>query len=58
MLNIFRTVINKLDSLTHDYRIMDVELLAGDADYATEVTENGIRYKLDYSKVFWGFFKI
>ncbi|CAK5077462.1 unnamed protein product [Meloidogyne enterolobii] len=32
---------------------MDVELLAGDADYATEVTENGIRYKLDYSKVFW-----
>nr|CAD2206636.1 unnamed protein product [Meloidogyne enterolobii] len=48
-----RTVINKLDSLTHDYRIMDVELLAGDADYATEVTENGIRYKLDYSKVFW-----
>nr|CAD2163074.1 unnamed protein product [Meloidogyne enterolobii] len=32
---------------------MDVELLAGDADYANEVIESGIRYKLDYSKVFW-----
>uniref|UniRef100_A0A1I8BDI0 tRNA (guanine(37)-N1)-methyltransferase n=1 Tax=Meloidogyne hapla TaxID=6305 RepID=A0A1I8BDI0_MELHA len=48
-----RTVINKLDILTNDYRIMDVELLAGEADYATELMENGIRYKLDYSKVFW-----
>ncbi|KAF7635622.1 tRNA (guanine(37)-N1)-methyltransferase [Meloidogyne graminicola] len=48
-----RTVINKLDTLTNDYRIMDVELLAGDSDYKTEVVEHGIRYKLDYSKVFW-----
>uniref|UniRef100_A0A914HWN1 tRNA (guanine(37)-N1)-methyltransferase n=1 Tax=Globodera rostochiensis TaxID=31243 RepID=A0A914HWN1_GLORO len=48
-----RTVVNKVNSLTDEFRVMDVELVAGEAEFKTEVVEHGIRYRLDYSKVFW-----
>ncbi|KAL3103392.1 hypothetical protein niasHS_002578 [Heterodera schachtii] len=48
-----RTVLNKVDTLTHEFRVMDAELVAGEAEFMTEVVEHGLRYRLDYSKVFW-----
>uniref|UniRef100_A0A183BK21 tRNA (guanine(37)-N1)-methyltransferase n=1 Tax=Globodera pallida TaxID=36090 RepID=A0A183BK21_GLOPA len=45
-----RTVVNKVNSLTDEFRVMDVELVAGEAEFKTEVVEHGIRYRLDYSK--------
>ncbi|ETN68621.1 hypothetical protein NECAME_19505, partial [Necator americanus] len=37
----FRTVVNKIDGITNEYRNFELDLLAGDADYVTEVTEDG-----------------
>jgi tRNA (guanine37-N1)-methyltransferase len=50
-INKARTVVNKLDKLNTEFRVMDMELLAGEADFKTQVVEHGITYKLDYSKV-------
>lgn len=52
-INSARTVVNKLDKITNEFRVLDTELLAGEPSYTTETIERGIRYKLDYSKVFW-----
>ncbi|VDK53135.1 unnamed protein product [Anisakis simplex] len=48
-----RTVVNKLESIENEYRVFELDLLAGEPDYEAEVREGGIRYKLDFSKVFW-----
>ncbi|KAJ1352795.1 hypothetical protein KIN20_009218 [Parelaphostrongylus tenuis] len=48
-----RTVVNKFDSITNEYRNFELDLLAGDDDYVTELIESGVRYRLDFSKVFW-----
>jgi tRNA (guanine37-N1)-methyltransferase len=42
--------VNKLDSINNEFRFFSMELLAGDADFVTEVRENGFRYRLDFSK--------
>ncbi|KJH52367.1 Met-10+ like-protein [Dictyocaulus viviparus] len=49
----FRTVVNKIDGITSEYRNFKLDLLAGADDYVTELTENGVKYRLDFSKVFW-----
>ena len=51
MTYILRTVVNKLDMLTDEFRVLDCELLAGEPNFTTEAVEGGIRYKLDFSKV-------
>ncbi|KAE9417413.1 hypothetical protein Angca_008523, partial [Angiostrongylus cantonensis] len=48
-----RTVVNKIDSITNEYRNFELDLLAGADNYVTELTENGLKYRLDFSKVFW-----
>ncbi|CAB3397253.1 unnamed protein product [Caenorhabditis bovis] len=48
-----RTVVQKGDIITSVYRNLDLELLAGEQDYVTELKEEGLRYKLDFSKVYW-----
>ncbi|KIH48702.1 Met-10+ like-protein, partial [Ancylostoma duodenale] len=48
-----RTVVNKIDGITNEYRNFELDLLAGEDNYVTEVIEGGVRYKLDFSKVFW-----
>ncbi len=50
-----RTVVNKLDKIENKYRIVPNELIAGDNDYITEISEHGCRYRLDLSKVFIGY---
>ncbi|WKY12899.1 hypothetical protein Q1695_004037 [Nippostrongylus brasiliensis] len=48
-----RTVVNKIDGITSEYRNFELDLLAGEDNYVTETIEGGIRYQLDFSKVFW-----
>jgi len=48
-----RTIINKPLLINEEYRQINIERLAGDDDYIAEVSENGCRYNVDYSKVFW-----
>lgn len=48
-----RTVVNKLDRIEAEYRTFALDLLAGENEYVTEVRENGFKYQLDFSRVFW-----
>lgn len=48
-----RTVVQKANNITNVYRNLTLELLAGVEDYVTELREEGLRYKLDFSKVYW-----
>lgn len=50
---LFRTVVNKVDGIATKYRNFEIELVAGEENYLTTVTERGINYKMDFSKVFW-----
>uniref|UniRef100_A0A0K0DCR8 tRNA wybutosine-synthesizing protein 2 homolog n=1 Tax=Angiostrongylus cantonensis TaxID=6313 RepID=A0A0K0DCR8_ANGCA len=51
--NLLPTVVNKIDSITNEYRNFELDLLAGADNYVTELTENGLKYRLDFSKVFF-----
>lgn len=46
-----RTVVNKVDKISAEYRNFELELIAGEESYITSVTERGITYLMDFSKV-------
>ncbi|VDK76223.1 unnamed protein product [Litomosoides sigmodontis] len=48
-----KTVVNKLDAIGHKYRTFELDLLAGEENYKTEVHEEKLRYQLDFSQVFY-----
>ncbi|EFO22582.1 hypothetical protein LOAG_05906 [Loa loa] len=48
-----KTVVNKLDVIGHKYRTFELDLLAGEENYKTEVHEEKLRYQLDFSQVFY-----
>ncbi|VDP86187.1 unnamed protein product [Echinostoma caproni] len=48
-----RTVIHKAANIASDFRTFELDLMAGEPDYVTSVTENQIVYHLDVSKVYW-----
>ncbi|KAK6106055.1 Met-10+ like-family protein [Brugia pahangi] len=48
-----KTVVNKLDAIGHKYRTFELDLLAGEENYKTEVHEEKLRYQLDFSEVFY-----
>uniref|UniRef100_A0A915PLH7 tRNA (guanine(37)-N1)-methyltransferase n=1 Tax=Setaria digitata TaxID=48799 RepID=A0A915PLH7_9BILA len=48
-----KTVVNKLDAIGHEYRTFELDLLAGEENYKTEVHEEKLRYQLDFSQVFY-----
>eukprot|EP00761_Pharyngomonas_kirbyi_P012080 gb/GECH01012107.1/.p1 GENE.gb/GECH01012107.1/~~gb/GECH01012107.1/.p1 ORF type:complete len:442 (+),score=89.88 gb/GECH01012107.1/:1-1326(+) len=50
-------VVNKTGSINSKYRAFDMEIIGqrpdGKKDFDVEVKEHGIRYRFDYSQVFW-----
>lgn len=48
-----RTVINKIDKLTDEFRVMSFEVIGGVPEYETTHVEGGLTFRLDISKVFW-----
>ncbi|SOV22510.1 met-10+ like protein, putative [Plasmodium sp. DRC-Itaito] len=48
-----KTVINKKDILNNTHRTFNIELLAGEKNYITQLKENNIRVKLNYELIYW-----
>ena len=48
-----KTVVNKTGIINSEFRFFDMEVIAGDNDFITTTIENKIKYRLDYSKVYW-----
>lgn len=48
-----RTVVTKAAKISTEYRTFALDLMAGEADYLTQVKENGVVFHLDFSQVYW-----
>ncbi|KAH0754058.1 hypothetical protein KY290_024328 [Solanum tuberosum] len=48
-----QTVVNKVGTITNEFRVPKFEILAGKDDMITEVKQYGATFKLDYSLVYW-----
>ncbi|KAF8384178.1 hypothetical protein PRIPAC_73320, partial [Pristionchus pacificus] len=48
-----RTVVNKPDMISNTFRTFDVDLLAGEPNYVVDTIEDGVKYRMDFTKVFW-----
>lgn len=48
-----RTVVNKVGTITSEFRVFEMEILAGEDVTVTEVKQHGMRFKLDFRKVYW-----
>jgi tRNA (guanine37-N1)-methyltransferase len=48
-----RTVVNKVGTIENEWRVFEMEVLAGEDDTIAEVRQGGLRYKLDFRKVYW-----
>ncbi|KAH9920236.1 guanine-N-1-methyltransferase [Epithele typhae] len=48
-----RTVVNKLDSISAEFRVFDMELLAGDPEFMVTQMENECRFTFDFREVYW-----
>ncbi|KAJ3539096.1 hypothetical protein NM688_g6415 [Phlebia brevispora] len=48
-----KTVVNKLDSISNQFRVFKMELLAGEPNYVVEHHEADCRFTFDFSEVYW-----
>ncbi|KAL4589679.1 hypothetical protein LXL04_002587 [Taraxacum kok-saghyz] len=48
-----QTVVNKVGSITNEFRVPKFEILAGKTEMTTEVKQYGATFKLDYGLVYW-----
>nr|SVE84349.1 EOG090X08TI [Daphnia pulex] len=48
-----KTVVNKSSAIDSTYRNFQMEVLAGETDFITEVKENLCTFKFDFSQVYW-----
>ena len=49
-----RVVVNKLSSIQNEFRVFQMEVIAGrENDTVAEVSQGGCRFGLDYAKVYW-----
>jgi tRNA (guanine37-N1)-methyltransferase len=48
-----RTVVNKLNTIHTEYRYFDMELLAGEDNFITTAIEHKIKFRMDFSKLYW-----
>ena len=46
-------MVNKIEKLHNEYRTPILDLLAGEKVYEVEVREQGVRFQLDFEKVYW-----
>eukprot|EP00850_Spirogloea_muscicola_P016376 SM000132S26891 [mRNA] locus=s132:280597:283951:- [translate_table: standard] len=50
---IIRTVVNKIGVIENEFRVPQLEVLAGDPSLETEVKQHGAAFRLDYGSVYW-----
>uniref|UniRef100_A0A6B2L725 tRNA (guanine(37)-N1)-methyltransferase n=1 Tax=Arcella intermedia TaxID=1963864 RepID=A0A6B2L725_9EUKA len=48
-----RTVVNKTANINNEFRTFQMEVIAGEPNFLTEVKDNGCRYVFDYTEVYW-----
>ena len=48
-----QTVVNKVGAIENEFRVFNMEIIAGEASFITEVRQRGLRFRLDYSAVYW-----
>ncbi|XP_014505695.1 tRNA (guanine(37)-N1)-methyltransferase 1 isoform X3 [Vigna radiata var. radiata] len=48
-----KTIVNKVGTITNEFRVPEFEILAGEHNMITEVKQYGATFKLDYSLVYW-----
>ncbi|KAL2455474.1 tRNA (guanine(37)-N1)-methyltransferase 1 [Forsythia ovata] len=48
-----KTVVNKVGTITNEFRVPKFDILAGEDNMVTEVKQYGATFKLDYSSVYW-----
>jgi tRNA (guanine37-N1)-methyltransferase len=48
-----KTIVNKVGTITNEFRVPKFEILAGQNDMVTEVKQYRATFKLDYSLVYW-----
>ncbi|TVT99127.1 hypothetical protein EJB05_20911 [Eragrostis curvula] len=48
-----QTVVNKVGTITNEFRVPQFEILAGKSDMVTEVKQYGATFRLDYGSVYW-----
>lgn len=48
-----KTVVNKVGTISNQFRVPQFEVLAGEHDMVTEVKQYGATFKLDYGLVYW-----
>jgi tRNA (guanine37-N1)-methyltransferase len=48
-----KTVVNKVGTITNEFRVPEFEVLAGDPSLVTEIKQHGATFLLDYGMVYW-----
>jgi len=48
-----KTIVNKVGTITNEFRVPEFEILAGEHSMITEVKQYGATFRLDYSLVYW-----
>ena len=51
--NGIKTIINKTNKISNQFRVFPYEIIAGNHDMITTVKENGNKFMFDFSKVYW-----
>lgn len=48
-----KTVVNKVGTITNEFRVPKFEILAGEKDMVTDLKQYGATFQLDYGLVYW-----
>jgi len=48
-----RTVVNKIENVSTEFRNFSFEILAGERNTVAQVVEHGVKFGLDFAKVYW-----